>query len=113
MPNTYNLVAPDAGASKEVKTRVKRARFGDGYEQVLPDGLNSVMETWSLNWTNRTRAQIDAIDSFLTTEKGATYFLWTTPQGVQKKFRCERWTPVYNNDYDCSLSASFEQVFAL
>lgn len=113
MPSTYNLAVPDQGASPEIRTRTKKMSFGDGYEQRSGDGLNSVKEIWSLNWSGRTKAEIEAICNFLAAELGVTYFLWTSPRGTQIKVKCESWKPSYNHDFDCSLTATFEQVFAL
>lgn len=102
---------PDKGASKAVRTRVNAVRFGEGYEQRVAEGINSVWEEWTLRFTARTRAEIDAIDAFLTTQKGVVNFDWTTPQGVSKKFICKEWSPSYEHDYMCELSAVFEQRF--
>lgn len=108
---TYTHAAPDAGALREVTARTRAIKFGDGYEQRTPDGLNNVVEKWSLSWTVRTKATIDAIDDFLASQAGSLWFYWTTPRGQTKKFKCPTWTPVYNNDSDCSMTAVFEQVF--
>ena len=104
---------PDQGASKEVKTRVKSMKFGDGYENRVGDGINTVSQDWSLQWTLRTKAEITSLDSFLEAQLGVYWFFWTSPLGVQKKYKCGTWTPSYNHDGDCSMSAKFEQVFEL
>ena len=39
MPLTLSI-AVQYGATKTSKTRLKRLSFGDGYEQVAPDGIN-------------------------------------------------------------------------
>lgn len=108
---TFSVSLPDIGASKQVVPRTRKLRFGDGYEQRVPDGLNSVTEKWTLNWTVRPRSEIDQIDTFLTDQGGVSWFYWTTPQGRLKKFKCESWSPVFAQDRDCSLSAVFEEVF--
>lgn len=101
---------PDQGASFELAPRVNRTQFGDGYSQRVPDGLNSVMETWNLAFTLRTKAEVGAIDAFLRTQKGATAFDWTSPAGTVGKFVCVRWSASYLHDLDSSLTATFEQV---
>lgn len=85
--------------------------FGDGYEQRVADGINTLKEEWSANFSLRTRTEIDAIDSFLTARNGVESFDWTTPKGVTRKFVCKTWTPVYMYDGNCSLSANFKQVY--
>lgn len=102
---------PDAGATKETKSRVRKAMFGDGYEQRTPDGLNNLYEVWPLNFTVRTKAEILAYDTFLRDLNGATSFDWVTPEGLTKKFKCESWSASYYNDFNATMSALFEQVY--
>jgi phage-related protein len=37
--------------------RVLDFRYGNGYEQVLPDGANAYVDTWQLTWDNIAQAQ--------------------------------------------------------
>lgn len=102
---------PDKGLTCSIITRVKGIAFGDGYEQRVGDGINTVIESWSPNFTLRTRAEINAIDAFLRLHGGVLSFDWLSPGGIMKRFKCPTWSPVYNHDGDCSLSATFQQVF--
>ncbi len=110
---TFNAATPDQGATRTVETRVNAIRFGDGYEQRVGDGINNIVESWSLNFSLRSRAVINLIDNFLLAQKGVKNFNWLTPQGVTKKFVCKKWQPIYNHDGDCSLSCVFEQDFGI
>ncbi len=102
---------PDQGATRDVKARVEKTPFGDGYVQSLPEGANSLVESWKLSFTLRRKGEIQAIDLFLRNHLGATKFTWTTPHGDTYEFVCENWSMAYNHDYDCSLSATFEQRY--
>lgn len=102
---------PDHGLTKQVKTRSNKMSFGDGYEQRVADGINTLKESWNPSFSLRTRTEIDAIDAFLVARKGVESFDWVSPSGVQKRFKCEEWAPLYNHNGDCSLSATFMQVF--
>lgn len=102
---------PDQGATKSVTTRTNSLQYGDGYEQSVGDGMNTVIESWTLNFTLRPRTEIDAIDAFLTAKGGVERFDWATPQGLTKRFKCVAWTPAYNHDGDAALSCVFEQKF--
>jgi len=102
---------PDHGASSDVNTRVNSLAFGDGYEQRSTDGLNTVSEDWSLNFTLRTKAEITAIADFLRERGGYERFDWTTPMGDALVFICKRWSPVATHDGNWSLSCVFEQRF--
>lgn len=113
MPNTFNFMLPDAGAQKSHEPRVKVISFGDGYEQRVGDGINKDAEVWELSWTGKTQAEIQAIDTFLKGEAGVTWFYWTTPEGVQKKFVCKRWSVRYFNSANADLTATFKQDFGI
>lgn len=102
---------PDHNVTKSKDTRVNEVKFGDGYSQRVPEGINSTFETWDVAFTLRTKTEIDSIDSFLNGQKGAYSFDWTTPNGVSRKFVCKKWAASYTHDGDCSLTATFEQVF--
>lgn len=103
---------PDQGVTKEVTPRIKSTKFGNGYSQDVVDGMNPIDEVWPLMFSLRTKAEILAIDDFLTDNIGV-YFTWVTPEGVTKKFVCKKWTVNYMHDGDNSLSATFELVYRL
>lgn len=102
---------PDQGATRDVKARVEKTPFGDGYAQSLPEGANNVFETWKLSFTLRRRSEISAIELFLRNHLGSSKITWTTPAGDTLDFVCETWSASYNHDYDCSLTATFEQRY--
>ena len=56
-------VVPDRGLSRTSKPKVRSAKFGDGYEQRLADGLNSLEEDFSVTFTNRSKAEADDINA--------------------------------------------------
>lgn len=101
----------DAGARRITKARRDKVTFGDGYSQRSGDQINSVVESWSLSCSNRTRAEIQAIEDFLEAQKGVSAFTWTTPRGTTRNFTCESWDAEYNHDWDCSISFTFDQEF--
>ena len=102
---------PDRAAALEAKATVNKAKFGDGYEQRTPEGLNNVGDDWSLSFTVRTKAEILAIRAFLKARKGSEAFDWTNPFGEAGKYTCEQWSASVEHDTDCSLQATFHQVF--
>lgn len=106
---TFPSILPDKGCSKEQAPRVLTARFGDGYSQDIPDGINHILEKWSLSFTLRTKAVIDTIDDFLFAQGGTTAFTWVTPEGKTKKFKCKTWSVSRVHDQDNSLTCKFEE----
>ena len=76
--DAFEAVA-DRGLSRKSKHNVLTAKFGDGYEQRVADGINTLNETYSLTFKTRTKAEIDDIVVFLDTKKGVTSFTFTLP----------------------------------
>mgnify|MGYP001176324762 CR=1 FL=1 len=57
----------DRGIVQTAKPRVLKAQFGDGYEMRVVDGINNTPRTWTLNFNNRTKADIDNLYDFFNT----------------------------------------------
>lgn len=111
MPIQTFSTAPDFGAQLEKKPRVRRAQFGDGYQQRVGDGINTQPESWSLTFSARTPAERDEIMSFLEARGGIEAFLWTTPRGTSGKFICQEWGGSPQSAAAHTVTAKFEQVF--
>jgi len=76
---TTSKVIPDRSLSNSSKTAVRVAKFGDGYQQRVADGLNSVGSSFSLSFNNRTKEDIDDIVAFFESKKGVASFSFTYP----------------------------------
>lgn len=107
---TYVIPLPDYGSRRQSKARVLEARFGDGYVQRIPDGLNSIGKSWPLNWTLRTRAEITALEGFLESQAGRP-FSWTDPKGEVGRWTCDDWESNYDHPTMCSMSATFVRFY--
>ena len=99
--------------SKKIDARVLESGFGDGYSQRALDGLNSIVEGWSLTWTvNNTDS--DTLTGFFEARGGHESFDWI-PNGesVSKKWTCKSWTksPIGYNVW--TISATLKQRFDL
>lgn len=65
------------------------ARFGDGYAQRMPQGLNHDLEKNTWTWENLSFEEYTAIWDFLKEREGWKPFLYAVPWGgtpVQKKY---------------------------
>ena len=60
---------PDKMLSRSTQPKVRVASFGDGYEQRLPDGINTLKETFSVSFNTRTKVEIDDIVTFFDNNK--------------------------------------------
>ena len=73
--NNGTLIAtPDKSMTKTVAPRVLQITFGDGYEQRIADGINTINETYSLSFKTRTKEAIDDIVVFLDARKNVSKF---------------------------------------
>jgi len=63
-------------------SRSQRMQFGDGYSQILTDGLNSQAEKWSCSTGPLDEDQAYGIESYLLRQKGRA-FTWTPPNSTK------------------------------
>lgn len=62
--------------------RTQRVQFGDGYSQILTDGLNAQQEVWSCKTGPLDENDAYGIESYLYRKKGQA-FLWTPPNATK------------------------------
>ena len=77
--NITDKVIPDKTLAKASSPNVLVAQFGDGYQQRIATGLNSIKETFTTSFNNRPKAEADDIDAFFSAKKGVTAFNFTYP----------------------------------
>jgi phage-related protein len=107
---TFTYIA-SYGASVQKAPRVRTVSFGDGYEQRLAYGINTNPREWNLTFNNKTVAQADLIDSFLTTANGVNNFDWTPPTGSAGKWVCRAWNRSIVDTNCHTITATFTEVF--
>jgi phage-related protein len=98
MPLTFTFPA-SYGTSVTRAPRIKAVKFGDGYEQRQPDGINTFADV--------------SIDSFFSGLYGVSYFLWTPPGGTQGKYICKEWGRTIATAVTETVTATFQRVFDL
>lgn len=110
-------VRPDRSLTKRTNPRVLLARFGDGYEQRMPDGINSLDQSFSVTFINRPIEEVDAIVEFFEAMLGVTSFEFTIPdtraelKATTIKVVCDSWDYVYTNHSITGCSANFRRVY--
>lgn len=107
-------VVVDRGFQRQVQHRVLTAKFGDGYEQRLLDGINTKNETFSIALNNRPSEEINLIAAFLDLKAGKNFTLEITNLGVtpeQIKVVCDGYNLVYPQPTIHSLQATFRRVY--
>ena len=70
--STY--ATPDKALTRQSTPRVLVANFGDGYEQRIADGINTLNEIYNLTFATRLKEDIDDIVAFLDAKKGVSSF---------------------------------------
>ncbi len=102
------------GSTRTRTNRVLSAQFGDGYSQEAPDGINNLVDTWSITFDNLNASERATLWTALDTVGSWDYFTWTAPGDVVSK----RWkvtadgvteTPMSGDLY--SISFTLKQVF--
>ena len=107
--STY--ATPDKSLGRSINPRVLTATFGDGYEQRIADGINTLMETYSLSFKTRLKADIDDIVAFLDSKKGVTSFTLTLPDTNNTTRSGERDVKVISTNY--SVTYDFSDYYSL
>ena len=113
------VATPDRSMTKTSTPRMRTAKFGDGYEQRIVDGINNLEESYTLNFATRPKADIDDIVAFLDTNAGVTKFILTLPDTNNTTRTGERDVKVVSTNYSVtydygdfySLSLTLKRVF--
>lgn len=93
-----------------MEPRIKKVDFGDGYTQQAPDGINSQLAKWSLNWEALTVSEKNTIEGFLAARQGYQTFTWIDPSGTTYKVKCPNWSVSEFAPKVFSIKASFNQT---
>lgn len=92
--------------------KVLANRYGDGYEQRAPDGINNLAQVWDLNFEQVDNPIADDIIAFLRARAGVEAFDWTPKwHTVVIRVKCAKWSRGTDGEGLSRISARFEQVF--
>lgn len=102
-----------ASTALEEEPRVLETRFGDGYSQRAPDGLNPIAQQWEVRFTGVDNDIGDAILAYFRAAGAVEAFEWTPLwHTIPIKVVCKRWTRTQPNEWGRSdITARFSQVF--
>ena len=115
MAGTLPNIAPTRSSSKATETRVLIADLGDGYTQRAGDGINTLKEMWSVEYTCLDQTNANELIGFLEDQGGYLNFTWTPPgESEELKYICKTWSVSHQlGNSKKILNAEFEQVFDL
>ncbi|MGO2975928.1 phage tail protein [Hafnia alvei] len=100
-------IDPDMGVESEPLVSV--TKFGDGYEQRRPAGLNNNLEKYSVTIRVK-RGEVRYLRDFLNRHAGVKSFMWTPPYSYQPiKVVCRKWSSKVGM-LNVTFTTIFEQV---
>jgi phage-related protein len=110
---------PDKTLTNNIQPKVLIAKFGDGYEQRVPDGINNIKETYSIQFRNREKIFINEVANFLKGTNSVSKFDFILPNPltssplntVTVSVVCDSFNINYEHDEFYSLSAEFRRVY--
>lgn len=99
-------------SSRSFKPALYSAKFGDGYEQNTPQGINNNPETWQLRFALSSRADGDGLIAFLSGLDAYQAFWWRSVRGPNPiRVLCQGWSDITKPSGPVTLNATFRQVF--
>lgn len=101
---------PDNGADADVGHRTLDVQFGDGYQQVAGDGVNTRSMVWNLNF-QRDQEEIALIKDFLDRHGGVKPFYWQPPMELKGLYLAKGYKPAALGGRLHSLQVTFRQFF--
>jgi phage-related protein len=110
--------APSYASQLQLKPLVNVIKFGNGYEQRVPDGINANALRFNLTFEGRDKNETRAIAHFLHKRQAAEGFFFDAPfpynfdgsQGYPKRFVCEEWDISYNFYNNFNVTARFTET---
>ena len=102
-------------STKNLQTNLLVAKFGDGYEQRTPNGINYTKQQWNISWENITLADLTTIEAAIASARyGADAFTWTPfNEASQKKFKYQTHDVTFLSGDLCTVSMQIIQVYDL
>jgi phage-related protein len=98
----------DAASAPEYRTR--SSKFGDGYEQLVGDGINNRVDSWSLTFVVGKATALE-IKAFLDRHGNFKSFFWTPPLGELSFWRATAPTVSPKGAGIYTLTSTFTQSF--
>ena len=112
-PTSEAFFTADRGLSRVVKHRVLTAKFGDGYEQRVRDGINTKDDEFTANFNNRTSTEANNLAAFFDRQAGKSFTLTITDYAGDTAIKvvCDTYTLTYVQTTAHSINCNFRRVY--
>jgi phage-related protein len=112
---TILCYVPDVPISESDEWRLRKAQFGDGYQQRVLDGINALEKGWSLTWADREQSVILGMTTYLESLKAASFTFKDPTTGLSWKVFCDAWSITWGirrrgGIYYGTMSADFRKA---
>ncbi len=113
MPTALPLTTRiDQSSARERTYRTLTAKFGNGYGQSIPDGINNVVDTWSVSYSDLTQTERDLVMVALDAVRGWDYLTWQAPgDASSKKWKLVSSVKEKTTGHLFNVSFTLEQTF--
>lgn len=103
----------DRGFSRAVKQNLLVAKFGDGYQQRVGNGINTKQEVYNVSFKNRRAADINKLADFFDTYTGKNFTIRITNNDGTEVITvvCETYSISYTQPEVHNLSATLRRVY--
>ena len=114
---TSTVRRPDKSMTRSTKPAVHLAKFGDGYEQRLANGINALDQKFTLNFKTRAKAEIDDLVAFFVGLNGVDPCKFTYADSnaggseTAIKAIATEWTQTFDYGDYYSLSVTLTRVY--
>ena len=106
---------PSYQTSISLEPRIKVMQFGNGYQQRVPDGINTNLKDFDAAFENRKEPEAISILHFLNQMNAQTSFVYNVPTIYSKtnfdtRFKAPSWTVNYNSYNNYTVKIKLEEV---
>jgi phage-related protein len=100
----------EVGTSGSGEFAMFSSKFGDGYSQDIPNGLNNETQKWSAKRSGYEK-DVQPVLDFIRERKGQP-FEWKPPSGQMGWYACKRYSLSPGGGAWTELTMEFEQAYA-
>lgn len=115
LPNFFWKPSYNSIVNSEPK--VVKVQFGNGYQQRIPDGLNTSLVEFNLTFENRSELETVSILHFLKQRNGQESFIYNLPtiyskssDNLSTRFICPEWGSSYISYNNYTIDCKFIEV---